>query len=484
MNFFNSYKSKVAIFLFIVVLLMTSSAFYIYSEVIKDKFYKESRTNIKATLGLLQAQYIYSIKKKNGKVLYSILEQLESKPSVLNAFLVNSDGKVVFPRNSGLTIDSLNEGKKPPAENDVILIGDKTNKDKFFRSFIKLDNTKSCIRCHKNDGKNLGYIVFDLSNSNTKNNIYITRAFSIIFTILLVIIISGAFAYNYRNYLKKSLLVFNESIEGISKGNLNQRVPISRLKELKDLGLQFNSMLDNFQNTRKELLHYHKLELKNSRKLASVGELAARLAHEIRNPITGIANAVEIIVDELSANQNRSILEEVKRQADRVNSVISNLLAFSATQELKIINEDLNELISSLVFFLNNQKHEKDVRISADLDSSLPEFRFDREKLENVLLNLGINAIQAIETEGYVLFTTRNDTEHSSVIISVTDNGVGISEEDKANIFSPFFTTKTEGTGLGLAIVEDIIELHGGRIWVENAQPKGSVFIIQLPFET
>ncbi|MBN1250850.1 MAG: hypothetical protein JXR51_01945 [Bacteroidales bacterium] len=227
----------------------------------------------------------------------------------------------------------------------------------------------------------------------------------------------------------------------------------------------------------------HKKELRNNKKLATIGEMAARLAHEIRNPITGIANAIEIIADEMHEEQNKPILEEIKRQANRVNDAVSNLLIYSRSKALNLSENNINELIKSLVFFLENQNHQKEIIFQTKFDSSIPLFNFDHEKIENALLNLGLNAIQSITESGSITYITKYDPIKKKVIIKIEDTGIGISKEILPNIFKPFFTTKTEGTGLGLAIVKDIIEKHYGEIWVKKNIEKGSIFNISLPTE-
>jgi signal transduction histidine kinase len=258
-------------------------------------------------------------------------------------------------------------------------------------------------------------------------------------------------------------------------------VKIPESKELGDLGKNFNTMIENFQKAQEELQRYHRKEIQDRQKLASIGEMSARLAHEIRNPITGIANAVEIIIDESRDEANKSVLEEIQRQANRVNKAISNLLNYSRSKELNVQESDLNEIIKSVVFFLNNQAHKQEIRITAELDNDLSPFRFDPEQMENVMLNLGMNALQTIQDEGEITFRTLFEPPDNTVKIFVSDTGSGIPEDKISEIFNPFFTLKTEGTGLGLAIARDIVEMHSGQITVSNNQEKGCTFQISLP---
>jgi len=267
----------------------------------------------------------------------------------------------------------------------------------------------------------------------------------------------------------------------INEGNLNERIAIPEVQEFGGLGKDFNKMVDTFQKAQKELQSYHQKELQNSQKLATIGEMSARIAHEIRNPITGIARAMEVIIAEMKDSDHKSILEEIQRQANRVDQAISNMLIFSRAKELFPEQGDINEVITSLVFFLNHQAHDKTINIETELSEDIPKSRFDHELIENVILNLSLNAIQSIPENGTIKFTTRYNTIKRIIVISLSDNGSGITAETGTEIFKPFYTTRTKGTGLGLAISKDIIEKHKGQLWYENNADQGCTFFVSLP---
>ena len=145
------------------------------------------------------------------------------------------------------------------------------------------------------------------------------------------------------------------------------------------------------------------------------------------------------------------------------------------------IMNNINEVINQLVFFLKNQVHHKEIGFHLDLEDDIPHFRFDPKQMEDVLLNLGLNAIQAIPKNGTITFKTTYNPSEGRIYIHVSDTGKGIPKDDLSRIFHPFFTTRNEGTGLGLAIVKDVIDKHNGEIWVENNEASGCTFTISLP---
>jgi signal transduction histidine kinase len=322
----------------------------------------------------------------------------------------------------------------------------------------------------------------DIDDRITVKLLAFTWRFSLIYTVCLLLAIFVLVAYLHLRYIRRSLFRFRKTIEQINKGDLSIRLDIPAANELGSLGLSFNEMLDTFEDTQVQLQAYHRQELQTSKKLATIGEMSARIAHEIRNPVTGIARAMEIIMADLKDDSNKPILEEIQRQAGRVEEAVSNLLKYSRSQEPRISPGDINEVIRSLVFFLKHQAHEKPVVFEFEPGADIPQIEFDPELIENVLLNLSFNAMKSMGADGTIVFATRFDADRQRITISVHDNGTGISPEIAGDIFKPFFTTHTKGTGLGLAISKDIVEKHGGRIWFENNRNGiGCTFFMELP---
>jgi two-component system NtrC family sensor kinase len=356
----------------------------------------------------------------------------------------------------------------------------KSNKT-YSRAFIRIQNKKQCFRCHSREIANLAYVVFDFSLNQTQKNINFTRKFSISFTIFMVLILGAFVLIMHYRFVKSGLSSFRKSIDIINKGDISERVPIAKSKELGELAKQFNIMMDNFQETSKQLNEYHEKELQDAQKLATIGEMSARLAHEIRNPITGIANAIEVFSETVEDEQDKSILEEIKRQAKRVNDAVTKLLKYSKSQDLNAENNNMNEVIQSIVFFLKNQSGSERITYILDLDSKLPEVKFDREQTEIALMNISLNAIQAIFGKGSITYKTSFDDQANMLFIEISDTGSGISEENINKIFKPFYTTKTEGTGLGMSIIKETIEKHNGKIKVKSKINEGTTFIITLP---
>jgi signal transduction histidine kinase len=426
----------------------------------------------------------------DGRLIKPLLKNMGNDKQIFRAYLFNTQGKMKLPLDKDTLVQdslikkSLDFNKLIASEKDISIADISIAGQPFTRAFLRVRSSQVCFKCHTQKEETLGYVVLDFSLKETRENIAFTRNYTISFTILLLIIIlSFVFVLHYK-FVKKSLSHFKNSINNINQGDLTERVIIPESKELGQLAKCFNQMIENFQRTQKELFRYHQKELQDANKLATIGEMAARLAHEVRNPLMGIANSIEIIIGDMNDSPDKPILEEIKRQANRVNTAISNLLKYSRSTEIKIKEGDINEIVSNLVFFLTNQKQNKKIDFILDIQPEIPVFNFDIEQVGNVLLNLGINAIQAIENKGTITFHTSYNFDEKIVKIAVEDTGSGIPNEKAPDIFKPFFTTRTEGTGLGLAISKDIIEKHNGKIWFENNEISGCTFIVSLPVET
>ncbi len=240
-------------------------------------------------------------------------------------------------------------------------------------------------------------------------------------------------------------------------------------------------MLDKVQEMQARISQLHQKELQNAQKLATVGEMAASVAHEIKNPLTGISSAMEIIVEEMNDTSKKPILQEIHRQVRRVNNTLNALLQYARPEDLEIERTDINKVIEESVFFLESQAGNNRITFKKELSGVDILFDFDPRQIEAVIINLLQNAVQSIENEGVVTIKTEFDEARQSFKLTIKDTGSGISPENLKKIFKPFYSTKAKGTGLGLAISKDIIERHGGSVSVSSVKGKGTVFEIYLP---
>jgi PAS domain S-box-containing protein len=226
-------------------------------------------------------------------------------------------------------------------------------------------------------------------------------------------------------------------------------------------------------------------QLFESEKLAAVGRLAASIAHEVNNPLEAIKNALYLMQPESVEDKNHRFLEIARKETERVSHIIRQMLGF-ARQPGEVDWVDVNQLLEETLVLLEKKLKQSKIRVTRKFDEALPKIRARSDQLRQVFLNLIINAQQAIQSDGEIGVSTSvyEQALQPSIVVHMSDTGVGISEDDQARIFEPFFSTGKKGTGLGLWVTQDIVRQHGGRIEVNSEVGKGTTFGIILQLES
>jgi two-component system NtrC family sensor kinase len=287
----------------------------------------------------------------------------------------------------------------------------------------------------------------------------------------------------------------------IAEGDLKQRVHIQGQSELALLSTSFNDMLDRIVQMKSQLEQLARtLEQKveertqqlvkvqeqaaRQQRLASVGQLAAGVAHEINNPLGGILTFASLILEELGpGDSHREDMEEIVRQAQRCRKIVSELLQFSRQREAQMSLANINDIVHRTLALLERQASFHDIHVVRKFDPQMPRTVVDESQMQQVFMNIILNAVDAMEGRGDLAIETRHSTLKGELLVRITDTGCGIPENIKESIFDPFFTTKDpgKGTGLGLAVACRIIQAHGGRTEVESQVGVGTSFTIYLP---
>jgi C4-dicarboxylate-specific signal transduction histidine kinase len=228
-------------------------------------------------------------------------------------------------------------------------------------------------------------------------------------------------------------------------------------------------------------------ELTRAVRLASVGELAGSIIHEINQPLTGIMTSAEAGLRWLERkperNEARNSILRVIEQVRRATDVIAGLRSLVQHAPLNFVRIDINEAVEEVLLLLKGELDRTGITLRADLDRSLPNIEADRVQLQQVILNLTRNAIDAmacVEGRSRVLTASSKAADHH-VSVAIADTGPGIDPANRERLFDPFFTTKGSGLGLGLPICRKIVTVHGGRLWVEENKTFGTTFILILP---
>ena len=327
-----------------------------------------------------------------------------------------------------------------------------------------------------------------------RNRILTTTSTLVILLSLLVLIL-------VRRSVTRPINELIRRIKEIGEGQREQRIEIKGRDEVASLAQEFNLMCQKLQESHARLVdeQHEKLrleqELRHSERLASVGRLAAGLAHEIGTPLNIIGGRSEYLLRRpRSLEELKDNLGVIRSQSDRIAAIVRQLLEFSRRREPVFQPVDLAVLLDNVKYLLAHQLLEKAVRVETEGLSHLPKINADHDLLQQVFINLYSNSLHALALGGVIKIgaeLTRRDLAMASLgarnwlRISFEDNGAGISTEHIGRVFDPFFTTKDigEGTGLGLSVSYGIIQEHGGEIHVESEPGRFTRFIIYLPTE-
>ena len=238
-------------------------------------------------------------------------------------------------------------------------------------------------------------------------------------------------------------------------------------------------------NTMAEELHNREKEIVQSKRLASIGVLVAGVAHELNNPLNNISMIAQTyteVYDGLGKEERIGFMEQIDEQTERLRLIIHNLLDYAKPKEQHLARATTNLVIQKILSLVQNMLDVSNIKITLDLADNLPDIYIDEHQIQQVLVNMATNAIQAMDKGGELRIASRYVEDEDRIEIEISDNGKGIAPEFLDHIFDPFFTTKEEnGTGLGLWVSYGIIKNHQGNIRVTSQIGVGTTFIITLP---
>ncbi|MBN1351528.1 cache domain-containing protein [candidate division KSB1 bacterium] len=310
-----------------------------------------------------------------------------------------------------------------------------------------------------------------------------------------------AISYLITRTITKPLGEIVKATESITKGDLDHEVRVSWKDEIGKLALSFNIMVASLKKMRSELEEWaNTLEQKvkerteelvamqkkvvQAQRLASVGKLAAGIAHEINNPLGGILVFSSLVLEDMPDDDpNRENIQEVINQTMRCRDIVKGLLQFSRQEQGKTDYVKVNDVLNITLSLIEKQALFHNIEVIREFDSDLPSILGDDSQLQQVFMNIILNAVQAMDEVGKLIIRTHHDSKHDMVNVEIEDTGCGIPPDLIDRIFDPFFTTKEvgKGTGLGLAIAYGIVTKHNGRMSVKSTVKKGTTFTIKIP---
>jgi len=300
-----------------------------------------------------------------------------------------------------------------------------------------------------------------------------------------------------RYQVVRSIKLLLAGTERVAEGAFDQTLPVFSNDELGQLSNAFNKMTRELRSYDEDLrrwvvrledrvkertaeLESTRMQLVQQEKMASLGRLAAGVAHEINNPLTSILLFSSVLLDSLTPDHgDYKKIAAIVNETIRTREIVQGLLEFSRQDQPKKAKQNFNDVVEKAISLVKNQAAFQNIEMHLDLDAHLPEVSLDANQIQQVILNILINAADAMPDGGDIFVRSR--AAPPFIVCTFEDTGKGIPEQDIPRLFDPFFTTKEKGTGLGLSICYSIIQRHGGKIEVASKEHKGTMFTIRLP---
>ncbi len=480
--------------------------------------------------GLAVSETVYGalhtamLNNDRGSLLAAVRAITERSPNV-RVRIFNKEGQIVFasePGQVGQRLDPRSEAcfKCHQADRPIEKLppGDRT------RTFAvggvpamgvirPIENEPSCATasCHAHpaDKRLLGVLDVTLLLTGIEADRRETAALMVVATGCALLLVVGVVIVVVRRSVHRPIKSLTRTLAALGTGDYSARYENGEISEFAYLGRAVNKMAQELQRANAELVEWAQTlerrveektaELRQAQdqmvrveRMASLGKLAAVVAHEINNPLASVVTYSKVLVRRLAARADQSdetreslgILEAIASESARCGEIVSNLLLFARRTGSRMEPTDVNKIIDRSLFLLKHKMDLVQVRPDLDLAARLPAIMCDPAQIEQALLALCINAVEAMPSGGTLTIRTA-PSGAGGVEVAVEDNGVGMDDEVRAHIFEPFFTTKGEGEGkglgLGLAVVYGIVQRHNGTIDVASAPGNGTRFTVVLP---
>ncbi|MBI5688235.1 MAG: HAMP domain-containing protein [Verrucomicrobia bacterium] len=431
------------------------------------------------------------------------LVDLKNSHEIVHGRIIDAGGRVVFsdnPPEVGLTTLQT-----PPTlfTGDHILHSTRDERGQRLAVTMRpVRNDAKCEKCHGKDEAYLGAIVLEKSMAPAEAAIAENRNLLIVYGGVIFVLVSIVLWVLIVRFVTQPVSELLYRMRRVQGGDLTVRVRPAGLDEINELARGFDSMVDSLADAQRELEASHEKQIQQASKLATIGELAAGIAHEIRNPLAGISAAVDVLSEfSDSTGQYAEVVREIHQQIARLNSTLRSLLDFARPREPEIVPCDVCELMGPMLTLVRPDAQKHHIQIIENCSHNLPPICVDGQQVQQAVLNVLLNAIQAMP-DGGTLTVSAAQIEwpplegpplaadkkagreilkpRLAVRLAIRDTGVGIPSEYMERIFSPFFTTKHRGTGLGLSITRTIVEKHGGNIFVTSEPGKGTEFVMEF----
>jgi len=454
--------------------------------------------------------------------LYHIITDMAHEPGMVRIRIINDQGRISFSSDPSeinkLVDDHMNVHDTLPAGETAFLVSSKRQSFRTYRLangeralgvINPIENSPACssAECHAHpaEARTLGVLDTNISLAGTEQSVAESTRKMLLYTILAVLGVAVLTTAFVRWMLQGPLTALTVGTHRLGSGDLGYQIKVHSRGEFEDLATSFNNMSHQLRDAQQEINAWTRTlearvdektrqlkgaqeEMLRVERMASIGKLAAVVAHEINNPLAGILTYAKLLKKRLSRGgdgnqENIAMLDLVESESRRCGEIVKNMMTFARPTSMNREPADLNAIIDRCLRLVQHQLKLKNIELHQELAQDLPRVRCDPGQIEQVILALVMNAIDAMPNGGNLTLGSRILADSPDVQVEVRDDGVGMPKEVLANMFEPFFTTKEHGRGLGLglAISRNIVERHQGKIAIISEPGHGTAFTITLP---
>jgi signal transduction histidine kinase len=405
--------------------------------------------------------------------MHRILKNYATYREIRRILLLRPDGTVkasTQDQDLNLRIEDMDSFLKNQyfvREETVRLGGGNTEKERVFYFNNPIANRPECYQCHGQKDGIIGVLIVSHSLKGMDEMISKIEVHSIILAILTIGFLSTVLGFFFFRFINLPITRLTKTMRRAEDGDLSVRVNIKRKDEMGRLAENLNTMIEKLHLAKEEAEQYHEELIQRADRMASIGELASGIAHEIRNPLAGIQGAIQILAEGFPEDDaRRGVTDEIQKQIYKLERLVKNLLNYAKPVPTNYLATDMNQLVDKMLsFFMTQRGKPENVKVEKKFFSPLPKIMLDPNSMEQAFLNLILNARKAMPKGGtltistHALLARRDDSKDvQEVQIIFEDTGIGIAGENLHKIFNPFFSTRSDGTGLGLSITRNIIE--------------------------
>lgn len=353
------------------------------------------------------------------------------------------------------------------------------------RTVVPISNEPACQGCHDAGRAVLGGLYLETSTAPMEADLATLRNVVLAVGALLVLLQVGVVVAVVRRLVRKPLKELAGVVGRVEQGDLAVRIDSTRRDELGRFTRALGRMVEGLARSREELERIHASQMQRADKYALVGNLAANLAHEIKNPLAGMDGALKVLAEqEHLTNSDRYVIGQVEAQIERIDRIVEQLLRFARPAPPRFVQASPAEVMDRCLALIRGRAQQQSVRVEKNDDGRVPPIRMDPVQIQQVFLNILVNSLDELCDGGHIRISLRMEETPALgrwVRVTFDDDGRGVAPEVMARIFDPFFSTKLHGAGLGLAVGRDIVDAHGGRIELDSAPGRGARFVVSLP---